>query len=150
MGLFDAFKKKVKETSEEVNPLYNKVKEADLGIENLQVANSHGNVTVTGSIQNEENIEKVNEILKSSGVSTINNKLAVVDLSHLGIFYRVDTKSSNLNCRKGPGTDHEIVGKFAKDSEVQLLKKYNAVWHMVKKEDVVGYCHTDYLKLIRE
>ena len=57
----------------------------------------------------------------------------------------ITTKGSNLNCRKGPGTDHEIVGKFPKDAIVNLVKKYNATWHVVRTEEVEGFCHTDYL-----
>ena len=37
MGLFDSFRKKVEKKSEEINPLYTYLKDADLGIQNLQV-----------------------------------------------------------------------------------------------------------------
>ncbi|MBT8326845.1 MAG: SH3 domain-containing protein [Bacteroidia bacterium] len=149
MGLFDSFKKKVKETSEEINPLHKILTDANLGIENLQVVNANGTVTVTGSAQEGEAIEKVNELLAANGVLSVTNNLGVADLSHLGVKYRVATNSSNLNCRKGPSTDNEIVGKFPKDAIVQLVKKHNATWHMVRNDEIEGFCHTDYLEQVQ-
>ena len=72
-----------------------------------------------------------------------------MDLSHLNIQYRVATKSSNLNCRKGPGTDQDIVGKFPKDAIVTLVKRHNATYNMVRNGEVEGFCHTDYLEEVQ-
>ncbi len=149
MGLFDSFKKKVKETSEEINPLHKILTDANLGIDNLQVANANGTVTVTGTAQDGEAIAKMEELLTANGVLSVTNKVGIADLSHLGIKYRVTTNSSNLNCRKGPSTDNEIVGKFPKDTIVQLVKKHNATWHRVRNDEIEGFCHTDYLKQVQ-
>lgn len=59
---------------------------------------------------------------------------------------RVDTKQSNLNVRKGPGTDQPILAKAAHHAEVTLLSKYNDDWYLIRTEDgTEGYCSTSYL-----
>ena len=59
---------------------------------------------------------------------------------------KVTTQSSNLNVRKGPGTDQPIIGKAAHEAEVTLLSKYNDAWYLVRTADgVEGYASTDYL-----
>ena len=145
MGLFDAFKKKVEVKSEEVNPLHGYLKNAGLPIENLQVAESNGTVTVSGVSENGESLGLVEDMLKAKGAMSIQNNITVADLSNSGVTYKVTTKGSNLNCRKGPTTTDEIVGKFANGSVVTLVQKHNDTWHMVKNAETQGYCHTDYL-----
>lgn len=59
---------------------------------------------------------------------------------------KVTTQSSNLNVRKGPGTDQPIVGKAAHGATVTFLSKYNDAWYLIRTEDgTEGYCSTDYL-----
>lgn len=59
---------------------------------------------------------------------------------------RVDTKHSNLNVRKGPGTDTEIVSKAAHRSEVTFLSKFDDNWNLIRTQDgVEGYCSANYL-----
>lgn len=59
---------------------------------------------------------------------------------------KVTTQSSNLNIRKGPGTDQPIIGKAAHHSEVTLLSKYNQEWALVRSANgVEGYCSLKYL-----
>jgi len=149
MGLFDAFKKKVEEKAEVINPLHGYLKEANLNIENLQVVDANGTVTVTGTAQDGETAAKINDLLAAKGVASVTNNIAIADLSHLNIQYKVATNSSNLNCRKGPSTDDEVVGKFSKDAVVTLVQKHNATWHKVRNEEIEGYCHMDYLEQVQ-
>lgn len=59
---------------------------------------------------------------------------------------KVTTKESNLNIRKGPGTDQPIVGKAAHNSEVTLLSKYNDEWALIRSANgEEGYCSLKYL-----
>lgn len=59
---------------------------------------------------------------------------------------KVTTESSNLNIRKGPGTDQPIVGKAAHNSTVTLLSKTNDQWWLVKTENgEEGYAYAEYL-----
>jgi uncharacterized protein YgiM (DUF1202 family) len=63
--------------------------------------------------------------------------------------YKVTTQSSNLNIRKGPGTDQPILGKAAHQSTVTFLSKYNDDWYLIRSEDgTEGYCNTKYLSAI--
>ena len=59
---------------------------------------------------------------------------------------RVTTESSNLNIRKGPGTDQPIVGKAAHDEIITLVSKSNDQWWMVRTKDgEEGYAYSQYL-----
>jgi hypothetical protein len=58
----------------------------------------------------------------------------------------VTTEKSNLNIRKGPGTDQPIVGKAAHLSTVTLISKTNDQWWLVKTEKgEEGYAYAQYL-----
>ena len=149
MGLFDAFKKKAEVKAEEINPLHGYLKDANLPIENLQVVDANGTVTVTGVAQEGSAAAKVEELLKAKGIGSITNSISIADLTSLNIKYKVATNSSNLNCRKGPSTDDEIVGKFPKGTIVTLVQKHSDTWHKVKTDDTAGYCHTDYLESVQ-
>ena len=59
---------------------------------------------------------------------------------------KVTTDETNLNIRKGPGTDQPIVGKAAHNSTVTLLSKTNDQWWLVKTEKGdEGYAYAQYL-----
>jgi uncharacterized protein YgiM (DUF1202 family) len=63
-----------------------------------------------------------------------------------GTRLKVTTQTSNLNIRKGPGTDQPIIGKAAHLSEVTLLSKYNNEWALVRSANgEEGYCSLKYL-----
>ena len=58
----------------------------------------------------------------------------------------VSTESSNLNIRKGPGTDQPIVGKAAHLSTVTLVSKTNDQWWLIRMDSgVEGYAYAQYL-----
>jgi uncharacterized protein YgiM (DUF1202 family) len=59
---------------------------------------------------------------------------------------KVTTESSNLNIRKGPGTDQPIVGKAAHHSNVTLISKTNDQWWLVRTDKgEEGYAYAQYL-----
>lgn len=59
---------------------------------------------------------------------------------------KVTTDSSNLNVRKGPGTDQPIVGKAAHGEIVTLQSKTNDQWWLIKTDKgVEGYAYAQYL-----
>lgn len=58
----------------------------------------------------------------------------------------VVTDESNLNVRKGPGTDQPIVGKAAHASTVTLISKTNDQWWLIKTATGEGYAYAQYLK----
>ena len=64
--------------------------------------------------------------------------------------FSVTTESSNLNIRKGPGTDQQILGKAAHGSVVTLLSRYNDDWSLIRSADgVEGYSSTKYLTAVQ-
>lgn len=61
----------------------------------------------------------------------------------------VDTKESNLNIRRGPGTDQPIVGKASKGETVTVINKTNEQWWLVRSKDgEEGYAHSQYLSAL--
>jgi len=59
---------------------------------------------------------------------------------------KVTTESSNLNIRKGPGTDQPIVGKAAHDEVITLVSRSNDQWWLVRTDDgEEGYAYAQYL-----
>jgi len=60
----------------------------------------------------------------------------------------VTTDSSNLNIRKGPGTDQPIVGKAAHGATVTLISKTNDQWWLVRTQNgEEGYAYAQYLSV---
>lgn len=58
----------------------------------------------------------------------------------------VTTEKSNLNIRKGPGTDQPIVGKAAHQEIVTLISKTNEQWWLIKTDaGEEGYAFAQYL-----
>lgn len=75
-------------------------------------------------------------------VLNINSVAGVLE----GAKLKVTTNRSNLNIRKGPGTDHAIVGKAARHEIVTLIRKENDQWWIIKTDDgEEGYSYTQYL-----
>ena len=61
---------------------------------------------------------------------------------------KVTTQSSNLNIRKGPGTDQPIVGKAAHGETVTLVSKMNDQWWLVRTDaGEEGYSYAQYLSV---
>ena len=64
-----------------------------------------------------------------------------------GTTAKVTTESSNLNIRKGPGTDQPIVGKAAHGEEVTVVSRTNDQWWLVRSKDgEEGYAYAQYLQ----
>ncbi len=71
-----------------------------------------------------------------------------IDVSSMaaGSKARVATESSNLNIRKGPGTEQPIVGKAPHNSTVTLINKTNDQWWLVRTDaGEEGYAYAQYL-----
>jgi uncharacterized protein YgiM (DUF1202 family) len=73
-----------------------------------------------------------------------------IDVSAMasGATATVTTESSNLNVRKGPGTDQPIVGKAAHGSSVTIVSKTNDQWWLIRTENgAEGYAYAQYLSV---
>ena len=67
--------------------------------------------------------------------------------AEVGSQVKVITQDSNLNIRKGPGTDQPVVGKAAKDEVITLISKSNDLWWSVRTKDgEEGYAYAQYLE----
>lgn len=149
MGLFDELAKAVTTPQEKAS--YTAVlSAAGISIPNLGCSLDKGILTVTGTVPDGATAEAAIAALKKApGVLQVKNYLEVEDLTSKNIFMKVVTKSSNLNIRKGPGTEFDIVGKAAHESKVQLIKKMYNGWFFIKSADgTEGFCSTDFLAQI--
>ena len=62
---------------------------------------------------------------------------------------KVTTNESNLNIRRGPGTDQPIVGKAAKDEVVTVINQTNQQWWLIRSKDgEEGYAYSQYLSAL--
>ena len=59
---------------------------------------------------------------------------------------KVVTEKSNLNIRKGPGTDQPIVGKAAHHEMVTVVNQTNDQWTLIRTDNgEEGYVYNQYL-----
>lgn len=59
---------------------------------------------------------------------------------------KVTTERSNLNIRKGPGTDQPIVGKAAHHEIVTVVSQSSEQWWLIRtKDNEEGYAYAQYL-----
>jgi hypothetical protein len=59
---------------------------------------------------------------------------------------KVTTETSNLNIRKGPGTDQPIIGKAAHNEVVTVVSKANDQWSLIRRDNgEEGYVYSQYL-----
>ena len=69
-----------------------------------------------------------------------------VDVAATVTKVKVTTENSNLNIRKGPGTDQPIVGKAAHGEVITLVSQSNDQWWLVRTDDgEEGYAYKQYL-----
>lgn len=119
-----------------------------IGISNLQIREKDNVLHIDGEAPNGEAKDKLWNIY-----NTIDPDFRAGDLlmninvaAGVGSKAKVTTDKSNLNIRKGPGTDQPIVGKAAHNSMVTLLSKTNDQWWLVKTDNGdEGYAYAAYL-----
>jgi len=62
---------------------------------------------------------------------------------------KVVTEKSNLNVRKGPGTDQPIVGKAAHHEIVTVVSQANDQWTLIRTDaGEEGYVYNQYLEKV--
>ena len=119
------------------------------GVTNLQVREQDNVLYIdgeapTGAVKDELwNIyEKLDPDFRSGDVVMNINVSTMV----AGSKAKVSTNSSNLNIRKGPGTDQPIVGKAAHNEIVTLVSKKNDQWWLIRTDaGEEGYAYAQYL-----
>lgn len=149
MGLFDNLAKAIT-TPQEKASYTALLTAAGISIPNLGCSLEKGILSITGTVPDGATADAaVAALKKAPGVIEVKNYLEVEDLRAKNIMMKVVTQTSNLNIRKGPGTEYEIIGKAAHHSQVQLIKKMYNGWFYIKAADgTEGFCSTDYLAQI--
>lgn len=119
------------------------------GVQNLQVREQNNVLYIDGSAPagvKDQLWNVYNKIDPDFRGGDLILDIKVSDMN-TGTKAKVATQSSNLNIRKGPGTDQPIVGKAAHNSTVTLLNRTNEQWSLIKTDDgVEGYVYNEYLE----
>ncbi len=119
------------------------------GVSGLQVREQNGVLFIDGTAPSgsvkDQLWETYNKIDPNfAGGDLVLNITTAMDASVTNV--KVNTKSSNLNIRKGPGTDQPIVGKAAHGEIITLVSRANEQWWQVRTKDgEEGYAYSEYL-----
>jgi uncharacterized protein YgiM (DUF1202 family) len=120
------------------------------GTANLQVSELDGVLHINGEAPNGAAKDKLWDIYGKIDPNFLTGDLVMninVATAVEGAKLKVVTESSNLNIRKGPGTDQPIVGKAAHGETVSLISKKSDQWWLVRTDaGEEGYSYAQYLK----
>ena len=119
------------------------------GVSNLQVREQDGVLYIDGIAPNGKVKDQLWNIYDKIDPNFLSGDVVMnVKVSDAvpGSKAKVTTEKSNLNIRKGPGTDQPIVGKAAHHEIVTLVSKTNDQWWLVRTKDgEEGYAYAQYL-----
>lgn len=119
------------------------------GLSDLAIGESDGVLRIQGNAPNAEIKNRLWDIYGSIDPNFLTGDVVMdVDVASAveGGKVQVVTENSNLNIRKGPGTDQPIVGKAAKGEIITLVSKANDLWWLVRTNDgEEGYSYAQYL-----
>jgi uncharacterized protein YgiM (DUF1202 family) len=122
---------------------------ASSGVTNLQVREQDGVLYIDGGAPSGAVKDKLWEVYNKIDPDFRAGDLVMnVNVSaSAGDKAKVITDRSNLNIRKGPGTDQPVVGKAAHNEIVTLISKTNDQWYLVKTDaGEEGYAYAQYLE----
>ena len=118
------------------------------GVTNLQVSEKNNVLHIAGEAPNAQAKDSLWNIYKKIDPDFRAGDL-VLDVNAsaaAGTKAKVVTESSNLNIRKGPGTDQPIVGKAAHHEIVTVISKSNDQWSLIRTDSgAEGYVYSQYL-----
>lgn len=119
------------------------------GISNLQVREQEGVLYIDGEAPDGATKDKLWTIYDKLDPNFLSGDLVMninVIASAPVTKAKVTTERSNLNIRKGPGTDQPIVGKAAHHEVVTVVSQSSDLWWLVRTEDgEEGYAYAQYL-----
>jgi uncharacterized protein YgiM (DUF1202 family) len=119
------------------------------GVNNLQVREQDGVLYINGEAPNGNVKDQLWNVYNKIDPNFLAGDVVMdinVSPSVPGTKVKVTTKQSNLNIRKGPGTDQPIVGKAAHHEIVTLVSQTNDQWWLVRTKDgEEGYAYAEYL-----
>jgi hypothetical protein len=118
------------------------------GVSNLQVREENNVLYIDGDAPNGQAKDSLWSIYNQidpdyrAGDLVLNVNVSAAS----GTKATVTTDSTNLNIRKGPGTDQPIAGKAAHNEVVTILSQANDQWSLVRTDrGVEGYVYSQYL-----
>lgn len=119
------------------------------GITDLQVREQDGILYIDGTAANGAVKDQLWDVYNAIDPNFVSGDLVLnvnVSIDAAVTKVKVVTQSSNLNIRKGPGTDQPIVGKAAHGEVITLVNRSNEQWWLVRTNDgEEGYCYAQYL-----
>lgn len=122
---------------------------AQSGVSGLQVSEQGGVLYIKGQADSGAVKDNLWDIYGKIDPNFLAGDVVMdVDVANLvaGSKVKVTTDSSNLNIRKGPGTDQPVVGKAALGEIITLINKTNDQWWLVRTEaGEEGYSYAQYL-----
>lgn len=120
------------------------------GIRNLQVREQDQVLYIDGEAPNGQVKDQLWNVYNrldpdfKSGDVVLDVKVA--DMAS-GTKAKVVTETSNLNIRRGPGTDQPILGKAAHHEIVTIVNQTNDQWSLIRTDKgVEGYAYSQYLE----
>ena len=123
-----------------------------LGVNNLQVREQNNVLYIDGEAptgQVKDNLWNIYNKLDPdfrSGDVVLDVKVSGMAA---GSKAKVVTEKSNLNVRKGPGTDQPIVGKAAHHEIVTVVSQANDQWTLIRTDaGEEGYVYNQYLEKV--
>jgi uncharacterized protein YgiM (DUF1202 family) len=121
------------------------------GVANLQVREQEGVLYIDGEAPSGAVKDQLWDIYGRIDPNFTGGDLIMnvnVSAAAPGAQVKVVTESSNLNIRKGPGTDQPIVGKAAHGEIITLVNQSNDQWWLVRTADgEEGYAYAQYLEV---
>jgi len=122
------------------------------GVANLQVAEQDAVLHINGNAPSGAVKDQLWDIYNRIDPNFLSGDVVMdinVATEVAGAKVKVVTESSNLNIRKGPGTDQAIVGKAAHGEIITLMSKANEQWWLVRTNDgEEGYSYAQYLEVV--
>lgn len=120
------------------------------GIKNLQVREQNQVLYIDGEAPNGQVKDQLWSVYNKldpdfkSGDVVLDVKVAEMAP---GTKAKVITETSNLNIRKGPGTDQPILGKAAHHEIVTIVNQTNDQWSLIRTDKgIEGYAYSQYLE----
>jgi Bacterial SH3 domain len=119
------------------------------GVANLQVREENGVLFIDGEAPSGAvkdmlwaEYDKIDPNFLSGDLVMNVNVAATVPVTKA----KVTTEISNLNIRKGPGTDQPIIGKAAHNEIVTVVSQTSDQWWLIRtKDNEEGYSYAQYL-----
>ena len=119
-----------------------------LGVSNLAVAEKDGVLHISGTAKTTADYDSLWALYDKIDPSMTSGDLMMnIDIkADAGAQLKVTTDSTNLNIRRTPSTDGEVVGKAAHDEVVTLVEKTDDSWWKIKTNNgEEGYAYSQYL-----